>query len=575
MSKSGIAKSIMGGLEKTGKVAGQVTDVASSVGQAKQAVGGLMPSMPKFGGGGGGGGGPSVFGGGSNKPKSSTTTIIIMIFALVIFAIIAFWYISSGGLQQSAGSQYVSEQQTQNLLENVWMRRIQNFFSNPFGISASSGTYEDVSEVSQASSSAPNQVFSLSLQVTPSMVTYNSQSLIAVITIQNEGSTTIKDMVISIESQQPARSCVRFSSSSFPRGAECKEEETGKYKCTLLEEIPAFASRQLILTNGYIDRTCVEDSFGDENRQLDTSAPVDVFINVKGSTYYPSSSRLAVERIRTNYGVLLIQNSLLMQQQRGAVYQTGTAVTLDLDVGEQPILSGVPETALLMSWVNVGGGKIDKDKSTILFIVTPEQFGPCVLQGMGGVVITDASEGQVKADAFTRCNTTTNSTIKSECMSENSDATAAKTCEYTRRAGNCTIFAEQISSRTSPYGFFDAMCDQADVLSGNNMIHCMICDKHLQETWCDKTNSTVYRQIVKSAGTAKESFDWACGLIGKGYNVCATNGMGEEFGVMTCKLNTDESIGANRITRYVTAIALYPYVVEAPYATVKAYEPIG
>jgi hypothetical protein len=232
---------------------------------------------------------------------------------------------------------------------------------------------------------------------------------------------------------------------------------------------------------------------------------------VRGITYYPTSSRLSVERIKTDYGTLLMQNSLLMQQSRGAIYQTGTAMQIDMDIGEQPILDSVNEGGMIFSWVEVGEGKIDSTKNPFLFLVTPQEFGPCMPSGIGSMTAAGTSCG---------------------------DIALMKSMTQSRDKG----------------------------------VRCTLCDEDLITYWCS-SSSPVHMQIAANAGTILESFDWACNLAANpAYHVCATNSMNEEFSVMSCTLDLSASIDANRITNYVTALALYPYVVEAPITTIQAYD---
>ncbi|MDD5181859.1 MAG: hypothetical protein PHC66_01660 [Candidatus Nanoarchaeia archaeon] len=429
---------------------------------------------------------------------------VIGIFLIILLIMVVFWFMSKGGLQATGGSEYTAEKQTETLFQNVWIRRVEDWFANPFGVRATSGEYEETSTTSPTTSTAPNQAFTVEIKTTPSIVQYNTNGITAVITTKNEGTTIIKELKLNITSEQPAGKCLRFD--TLPAG--CSPVVAGEYICNISDVYP-LSSKQLVISGGYIDETCVGDTFG---TSFDPAIPVSVFVNVKGSTYYPASSRLAVERIKTAYGTLLIQNSLLMQQQRGAIYQTGTALTLDMDAGEQPILDSVDQGGLLFSWTNVGNGKMDSTKNPFLFIVTPDSFGQCIFQGLGST-------------------------------------------QYEYTLGQSV----------------DVVCDNTAVLGSK--YKCIVCDASLQTSWCQEGNP-VYQQIEKSAGSIKESFDWACGLVGNGYHVCATNGLTQEFGLMTCPLVFTEPINANRITRYVTAVALYPYVVEAPYSTVQAFRQV-
>ena len=492
--------SAVGKLEK----AQNVMNVAQQGVGVAQSVKGILP------GGGGGGGG----GGGKDSGKK-ILGLIILIFVVIFIVMIAMWFMNSGGLQQSAGSQFSAEKQRQAFLENDMMRRIQDWFANPFGIRAAAGEYEQVDEGTQEATTTPEQAFSIELRVTPAIVQYGNPSVTLIITAKNQGSTAIKELALEIFSEHPIinvtdapiERCFTIDLANFPNLA-CDVSERDPYalRCTL-NNIAPYSSKQLVITGGQVDEYCVYRFFTHSGSQGEFSPdqPTSIFINVRGVTYYPTSSRLSVERIKTDYGTLLIQNELLMQQSRGAIYQTGTAMQIDMDIGEQPILDSVNEGGMIFSWVEVGEGKMDPTKNPFLFLVTPQVFGQCRPSGIGATTLDVAK------------------------------------------------------------------CDDIEITKfRDRSLRCLLCDDDLKTYWCDAT-SPVHMQIAANAGTILESFDWACGLMNKGYHVCATNTMNEEFSVMSCTLDLSASIDANRITNYVTALALYPYVVEAPLTTIQAY----
>lgn len=440
--------------------------------------------------------------------------IIIFVFAILAVLIFVFWFIRAGGLQNTAGNQFVAEQQTQDIVESTWLKRLTNWFENPFGVQATTGEYEEQESGTQASTSAPNQAFSVDIKATPVLVSYDTSSLTFIATVKNAGNTELKQLDLKLFSEHPIYNspldnrlvrCFRFTNENTDQGCYYSDGYGEELTCKLFD-IQPFSSKQIVLIGGTVDYDCVYESMGLDFRP---DIPVDVFVSAQGTTYYPTSSRLSVERIRTDYGVLLIQNNLLRQESRGAIYQTGTAMQIDLDIGEQPILDTVNKGGLLFSWVEVGTGKLDEKKSPFLFIITPGSFGKCIPEGIGSAT-----------SSLVNCN------------------------------------------------------DQEILKKGQQ---CILCDEDLTATWCD-TESPVYGQIAQHASTIKESFDWACGLIGQKdesgnikYHVCATNTLGTEFSTMSCGMTLTQAIDANRNTKYVTALALYPYTVEAPLTSVQAY----
>jgi hypothetical protein len=248
---AGVAiKGISGGMKVGGAAAKGVSTVSKlekaektmavaqmGVGLAQSAKG----MLPSGGGGGGGGGGSS--GGGKDSGKK-ILGLIILIFVIIFIVMIAMWFMNSGGMQQSACSQFTAEKQRQAFLENDMMRRIQDWFANPFGIRAAAGEYEQVETGQQEATTTPEQAFSIEMRVTPAIVQYDSPSVTLIITAKNQGSTAIKELALEIFSEHPidnssvcgVKRCFTIANVNPLCGNSTQDPET--LKCTLSNIAP-------------------------------------------------------------------------------------------------------------------------------------------------------------------------------------------------------------------------------------------------------------------------------------------------------------------------------------------------
>ena len=291
-------------------------------------------------------------------------------------------------------------------------------------------------------------------------------------------------------------------SDTYPQGCLIFPEGNTK----TVTDIPPYSSKEIVFSRGVIDLVCVDISM---RAELKPNVPVGgIVITTTAKTYYPTSSRLAVERIDSDYGLLLIKNNVLRQQKTGAIYRTGSAMIIDMDIGAQPIFDSITETAILMKWQNMGSGKmstgIGNDEIPLdiytfpyLMIITPSQFGPCVPFGY-------VSTSSICAPG-TRC----------------------IACDEVLLAGDwCRNYSFFYQYFIEGYGAelkpsFDWACDQ--IGKGN-------------------------------------------------VSVCITSALTEEFNIFSCMLNLPGPITTNetRITDYITAIAIYPYEVSAA-KSISAY----
>ncbi|MCD6575544.1 MAG: hypothetical protein J7K73_00080 [Nanoarchaeota archaeon] len=311
------------------------------------AGGGKKPSMP------------SIGGGGINWGKIIMILVIIGIIAVVGF-LIYFWFINVGGGQATSGLGYRISETFSGIFNNYLFRSFSNMLANPFGIGPTGGQYE---ETEQKTKAPPNQAFSISIRGSVDTVVMDQKALTFIVTINNLGSSKIKKMNIHLDSLPPFSGCIKFE------GGLDRE----------VDNIAPFSTKEIVFSGGWVDLNCIKDNVIDNKLKPNTKTPV--YVRATAWTYYPTASRLAVERIKSDFGLLLIRNNALRQTAKGATYKYGSAMTIDMDIGAQPILDDSGSAALLLRWQNVGNGQMKAKKDPILFIVTPKDFGSCIPAG--------------------------------------------------------------------------------------------------------------------------------------------------------------------------------------------------
>lgn len=437
-------------------------------------------------------------GGGGGKPPWKM--ILIIFFILGISVLVIVWFLVAGGLQASGGIGYSFGQGIGSIGQSGIFRGISNWVSNPFGINPTAGQYEELPPA-ETPTGAPNQAFILETRGFTSTVAFNQPSVTLFIKVNNNGGQRISQLELTVDSGNYA-GCLVFENPSVGT-----QTSGGPLQITVTDVAP-YSSKEVTITGGKVDGNCIKSkyTFGGEFKP---NVPIDFYIKVGGFTYYSTSSRLAIERIKTDYGVLLFQNNVLRQEKVGAIYQAGTALSINIDAGDQPILDTVTSGGLLMNWINNGAGAMSSDKNPFLFIVTPPGFGACNMS---------------------------------------------------------------LGTGSNIYDKWDSSCNDVNrKASPSERISCMLCDSDL-DNWCSG-GGIIYTEINQYSPTAKSMFDWACTQRATGAHVCATNVLTQEFNVFTCdlalpgKITTDE----NRHTDYVTAVAVYPYQVYAGDVLVKAY----
>jgi len=449
-----------------------------------------------------------------HMPETESIFVVLLILGLVAIGFV--WFIKIGGGQAvltGAGSRM--GRGISAIFDSYAVKNFMNLVKNPFGISPTGGEFEEVQTTTKTP--PPNQAIDVSIRGTLDKVLLDQPALTFIVTVENLGSSKISKVDVSLELLSPYTGCLKFEE----LGQNC-DEKNGKIMCHVYD-IPPFSSKEIVFSAGKLDGKCIAD-IAHGGKLIANTQIGNIQVVAKASTYYPTASRLAVERIKEDYGVLLIKNNVLRQKPTGAIYRAGTAVTIDMDIGDQPIFDSVKQAGLLMRWQNVGKGKIPSDKNPFLFIITPHDFGRCI------------------PSTYRE-----NMLIVRECTGDNCDG-------YSKT---------EVKSK----------CDTLSFAEGSSV--CVLCDSALKEIWCSE-NSVIRKTLIPVyAPNAEEVFDWICDeiLASNEYHVCATNSLTQEFNVFTCTLNLPGKIqtNENRVTNYITSVAVYPYTVQSAPITLKAY----
>ncbi len=291
-------------------------------------------------------------------PSGEALITIFIIGGVVLIGVV--WFFGVGGGQATAGMGNRVGESFSGLFNNYLFRSIGNMLKNPFGIGVTGGKYE---EQEQKTKAPPNQAFSISIRGNVNTAKMNQHSLTFIVTIKNLGSSKINELHLQLNSLTPYDNCL-----VIPDGNE-----------RIIKNIAPFSTREVVFSGGWIDLNKVKEVIIDNVLKPNTNTPI--YIRATAWTYYPTASRLAVERMKSDFGVLLIKNNALRQKSTGAIYKYGSAMTIDMDIGPQPILDNSNSAALLLKWQNVGNGNMKSNMSPMLFIVTPKDFGKCIPAG--------------------------------------------------------------------------------------------------------------------------------------------------------------------------------------------------
>lgn len=461
----------------------------------------------------------AVSGLGQRIVQSKHFLAIAGMFILIGIVIFVIYFYTVGGFQATSGLSYQTSQGFSAILTLPFIKGAINWAQNPFGLNPTAGTYEELPPA-ETPAAGPNQAFTLETRGFTSSVAFEQQALSFFVKISNNGAQKISKMDLSLNSgNHPG--CIVFDISNMKQeypDADVKQagpNEKGEYgplKFTV-KDISAQSSREIAITGGKIDTKCMKNDFGARFEFRPNAAPMDVFVTVKGMTYYSTSSRLAVERINTSYGELLFKNDLLTQEKVGATYQAGTALSINLDIGDQPILDTVTSGGLLMNWINNGAGKMSSNEPPILFIATPWDFGQCRMNVLNEAKGSDCNSIDNLANPKTKIN----------CMLCDAD-------------------------------LYDAWCGPA-----GNIFNTII-------TPYSASSAAMFNWACQYVNSSSPQYKTA--------HVCATNVLTEEFNVFNCNLSMSSAkipSGEDRHTEYITAVAVYPYEVTAPDVDVKTY----
>ncbi len=309
---------------------------------------------------------------------SRTNAIMIAIVWLIAATAITI-FIGSAGMREPQPLMGIGTRITEgfgSIMQFHQFRLLLDQITDPFGIRPTRGEYE----VTPDRPVRPDQAFDIEIRGTETVL-LDREGLITFVKVTNQGSTTIERMDVELDLGSPFSGCVEFS------GAESKYDsdfEVNVYSnIDVITSIPPGSSKELVFRNGKIHMDCLLAKVA--RTSFDANTPIGgVNLIATGSTVYSTASRLAVERIEQEQGEILIRNNVLVQRPTGAIYRSGSAVTIDLDVGVQPILAprvGDDLTVgLIMRYMNVGRG--DMIGEPMLFIITPRDFGRCQPAGL-------------------------------------------------------------------------------------------------------------------------------------------------------------------------------------------------
>ena len=311
-----------------------------------------------------------------HMPSGEALITIFIIGGVVLIGVV--WFFGVGGGQATAGMGNRVGESFSGLFNNYLFRSIGNMLKNPFGIGVTGGKYE---EQEQKTKAPPNQAFSISIRGNVNTAKMNQHSLTFIVTIKNLGSSKINELHLRLDSLSPYDNCLKFNNeiNYLPNG-KVDDTHQGTYgRDKVIYNLAPFSTREVVFSGGWIDLSEVKKVVIDKVLKANTNTPI--YIRATAWTYYPTASRLAVERIKSDFGVLLIKNNALRQKSTGAIYKYGSAMTIDMDIGPQPILDNSNSAALLLKWQNVGNGNMKSNMSPMLFIVTPKDFGKCIPAG--------------------------------------------------------------------------------------------------------------------------------------------------------------------------------------------------
>ncbi|HDQ59980.1 MAG TPA: hypothetical protein ENN30_02190, partial [Candidatus Woesearchaeota archaeon] len=350
-----------------------------------------------------------------SKQGFPSGTTIIMIMGIVVACLGVGWYLNTAGiLQAGAGFIPTVTDTVEEIKDASPIRRTIEFIKNPMAWTPTSGQVE-ITEDPRAR--VPNQAIQTEVKAVVSEVQIGQSAITTILTVKNIGSQHIDKVEVIVYSKSPifitkdkynGGGCINFD--KLPTGCKAEGSNNGPPYVCEVHNVPPFTERQLIFSGGKVEIGCIEKSITtlniactignlNENCKIKANAPVYVTFNAEARTYYTATSRLSIERIRSDYGLLLMKHNILMPMPVGAIFQAGTAVQIDMSAGNQPILDTIEEVPLLIRWTRVGSGKIPDDKPSYMFIVTPKEFGECIMS-MGNYYGTEGEPISLGSECF-------------------------------------------------------------------------------------------------------------------------------------------------------------------------------
>ncbi len=335
-------------------------------------------------------------GGGLSIPSS---WIIIFILIILGFGgIIAIFMFTPIGTALR-GSTFQMQWSISDFFNSFGLRSTLYQLTHPFSVQPTEAQTENPNPQKEYVKSI-GESFILNANVVPSKVEVNNVPFTVYLTVNNEGTDTVNRFWVLLEplaSDKYSLNCLgpSFYSASvngpitklsctpenlcigncgdFPLGIKddqlCNPQYTSELENRYLlfsynNPLVAGGSAALTVSNLYV-----------QDGGLTFSNPVAIPFVAKVFTYYVAASRLPVTFINDNYSTLLYRMGKFKYSEVPATAMAGTAIKINLDVGQQPLSSSTSKTVLLISYENVGKGKLFGQP--LLILILPKEFSTC------------------------------------------------------------------------------------------------------------------------------------------------------------------------------------------------------
>lgn len=297
---------------------------------------------------------------------SNTNAIMIAIVWLIAVTIITVFV--GAGMREPQPFMGLGTDITErfsSILQFHEFRYLLDSIMNPFQISPTRGQYEVTPDDAPV---RPDQAFDIEIRGTETAILDQAEALIIFVKVTNMGSISIEEMIVELDLGGTFSGCLQTDKATASSSPFLNRDT--------IHNIAPGASVEVVF-RGTLDGRCMRDAAKGITTFRANENIGGVSLKATAETKYMSTSRLSVERIEQSHAQLLMGNNVLRQSRVGAIFRAGTAVTIDMDIGEQPIIvpSGGTSGGLIMRYTNVGRGDIGGEPS--LIIVTPKDFGTC------------------------------------------------------------------------------------------------------------------------------------------------------------------------------------------------------